>query len=122
MSSRVVHFEIPADDPTRAERFYSKTFGWQFHKWEGPQEYWLIATGQDGPGIDGGMALRTGPEHVPANTIGVESLDASIESVKENGGRIVVEKRAVPGVGWLAYFTDPEGNLFGMMQADPGAK
>jgi predicted enzyme related to lactoylglutathione lyase len=28
---------------------------------------------------------------------------------------------AVPGIGWTAYFTDPEGNAFGIMQFDPSA-
>jgi predicted enzyme related to lactoylglutathione lyase len=30
-------------------------------------------------------------------------------------------KMAVPGVGWLAYEKDPDGNICGIMQADPGA-
>jgi predicted enzyme related to lactoylglutathione lyase len=29
---------------------------------------------------------------------------------------------AIPGVGWLCYFKDTEGNIFGMMQNDPAAK
>ena len=51
---RIVHFEIPADDPGRAIAFYGKAFGWTFDKWDGPMEYWMIKTG-DGPGIDGGV-------------------------------------------------------------------
>jgi predicted enzyme related to lactoylglutathione lyase len=27
----------------------------------------------------------------------------------------------VPGVGWLGYAKDPDGNLFGVMQRDPSA-
>ena len=27
----------------------------------------------------------------------------------------------IPGVGWLAYAKDTEGNIFGMMQNDPSA-
>ena len=48
---RVVHFEIHADDPERAISFYQSVFGWQFQKWEGPLEYWMIITG---PGINEG--------------------------------------------------------------------
>jgi predicted enzyme related to lactoylglutathione lyase len=119
--SRVIHFEIPADDPARAEAFYTKSFGWKFTKWDGPMSYWLIRTGE-GPGIDGGMAERQHPGHAPCNTIGVDSLDDSTKKVLSNGGKVTLEKCAVPGVGWLAYFTDPEGNPFGLMQADPNAK
>jgi len=123
--SRVIHFEIPADDPARAEKFYGDTFGWKFTKWEGDggMDYWLIRTGNgEAPGIDGGMAPRQHPGHALANTIGVESLDDAVKQVKANGGSMVMEKAAVAGVGWLAYFSDPEGNVFGMMQADPNAK
>lgn len=33
--NRVVHFEISADDPTRAVNFYTNAFGWEIKKWEG---------------------------------------------------------------------------------------
>src|SRR5689334_19629414 len=33
---RVVHFEIHAEDPERAARFYGGVFGWQINKWAGP--------------------------------------------------------------------------------------
>ena len=57
--ARVVHFEIPADQPERAIEFYSKIFGWQFQKWDGPMPYWMINTGE-GPGINGGWVTRGG--------------------------------------------------------------
>jgi hypothetical protein len=122
MSSRVIHFEIPADDPSRAERFYSRTFGWTFTKWDGPNDYWLVGTGENGPGIDGGMAKRQNPQHSLSNTIGVESVDRALEAVTANGGTVLSGKAAIPGVGWLAYFADPEGNPMGLMQADPAAR
>jgi predicted enzyme related to lactoylglutathione lyase len=34
----------------------------------------------------------------------------------------VVPRMAIPGVGWLAYANDSEGNIFGMMQPDTAAK
>jgi hypothetical protein len=36
-------------------------------------------------------------------------------------GKVALPKIAVPGVGWLAYCQDPEGNMFGMMQNDTSA-
>ena len=45
--SRVVHFEIPADDPVRAAKFYEDVFGWKIEKWEGPFDYWLVTTGEE---------------------------------------------------------------------------
>jgi uncharacterized protein len=119
--SRVVHFEIVADQPERAIGFYKNVFGWQFAKWDGPMPYWMITTGAEGqPGINGGLMPRS-PEAACSNTIGVQSLDQSIAAVEKNGGKIVVPKMAIPRVGWLAYFNDTEGNLFGLMQPDANA-
>jgi uncharacterized protein len=119
---RVIHFEISAEEPEKTVKFYEKIFGWQFMKWEGPQEYWLITTGEDGqPGINGGLLRRREPDMGTINTVDVPSIDEYVKKVEAAGATVVVPKMAVPGVGWLAYFKDPEGNVFGMMQADESA-
>jgi len=41
--------------------------------------------------------------------------------IVQAGGTVVAPKMAVPGVGWTAYFADPEGNAFGVMEFDPAA-
>ena len=118
--SRVIHFELPAEDPERAITFYEKTFGWRFDKWDGPVEYWLITTGpEDQPGIDGGMGRRTDPSTGTENTIGVDSVDDALGKVVANGGEVIRPKSAVPGVGWMAYCKDTEENTFGLMELDP---
>jgi predicted enzyme related to lactoylglutathione lyase len=120
--SRVTHFEIPADNPDRAIKFYEKVFGWKIEKWDGPIEYWMIRTGpEDEPGIDGGLTRREDPDTKVENMIDVKDLDRSIKEVEANGGTVVRPKMAVPTVGWLAYFMDTEGNIFGMMETDPKA-
>lgn len=118
---RVIHFELPADNPERAVKFYTDAFGWKFDKWGGPVDYWLITTGPaDQPGINGGLMRRRDTGGV-ANTLDVASLDDAMAAVEKHGGKIVVPKMAVPSVGWLAYFADTEGNVSGLMQADPKA-
>ena len=120
---RVIHFEIPADDPERALRFYAEVFGWKTQKWEGPMPYWLIDTGdQSTPGINGGLLQRPHPGAGVVNTVDVADADAATNTVVAAGGAVVMPKMAVPGIGWLAYCTDTEGNTFGMMQSDPSAK
>lgn len=128
--SRVVHFEIHADDPGRAQKFYEQTLGWTFHRWDGPMPYWLITTGPDSqPGINGGMLQRHGEPAIdgqPVNsyvcTAGVESVDVCVQKALDAGGTIALPKMPIPGIGWLAYCKDTEGNIFGMMQSDPDAK
>jgi len=120
--SRVIHFEIPADDPARAVAFYEKVFGWTTTSWEGPGEYWLVKTGEEGrPGIDGGITRRRAEGEPVRNTIGVASVDDAVAAIEGAGGTIAMPKSPIPGVGWLAMAVDPEGNPFAVMQPDPDA-
>ena len=121
---RPVHFEFSVEDPERATAFYSKVFGWSFQKWDGPMPYWLVTTGPDGePGINGGVMLRqAGMPPGTTNTMGVASVDAAVETIKAAGGTIIMEKMAVPGMGWVAYAVDLDGNQFGVFEMDSSAK
>ena len=125
--SRVVHFEIHAAEPERAIEFYRGIFGWEFTSFGGPAEYWLIRTGpSEEPGIDGGLIRRRGEIDGQAViayvcTIDVESLDETLAAVIAQGGTPALPRMPIPGVGWLAYAKDTEGNIFGMMQSDPQA-
>lgn len=125
--SRVVHFEIHAENPDRAAEFYSAVLGWKFTTWGGPMDYRLIETGPaDEPGINGGMIKRHGEIDGTAViayvcTVDVKDLDATLEKALSSGGVLALPKMPVPGIGWLAYAKDTEGNIFGMMQSDPSA-
>jgi predicted enzyme related to lactoylglutathione lyase len=114
---RVIRFEISADQPERAAEFYSQVFGWKIQKWEGPMDYWLVYTGE-GPGIDGGLAKRDGPAAITINTIDVPSVDEYLARIEESGGKVVMPKVALPGVGWFARCQDTEGNLFVIMHEE----
>ena len=118
---RPIHFEIPADNPDRAIGFYRSVFGWKFDKWDGPLTYWMVRTGADSHGIDGGLHARVHPGQGPVNTIDVPSCDDFVRRVEQAGGKIVAPKMAIPGIGWLAYCSDPEGNTFGILQGDEKA-
>ena len=126
--ARAVHFEIHASHPSTLIEFYTKLFGWTFNKWEGG-DYWMIHTGPDDqPGINGGLMPRRGD--VPAAmaavnafviTVDVDDIDDAGARGKAGGGSVALPKMPVPGIGWLAYLKDPDGNIFGMMQADTAA-
>lgn len=128
--ARPVHFDVHADDPPRAMAFYEAVFGWRFVHWDGgPMEYWLIMTGgDDQKGIDGGLMRREGPppeEGAAVNafpcTMIAEDVDATERAINEAGGVIVVPKMTIPGVGFVIYAKDTEGNIFGVMQSDESA-
>ena len=120
---KIIHFEIPAKDPEKAMKFYSEALGWEFNKWEGPIPYWFTKSGtKSAPGIEGAIAKKEAEDDIVVNTIGVTNIDEIIKKIKKHGGIIANPKHAIPGEGWIAYFKDPDGNLFGIMENDPNAK
>lgn len=127
--SRVIHFEIHASQPQALIAFYGALFGWTFQQW-GTIDYWQIATGPAGePGIDGGLVLRRGAPPVEGQavsafvcTVQVGSVDGSVAQAQSLGGMVALPKMPIPGIGWLAYVKDPDGNLLGLMQPDPEAR
>lgn len=75
-------------------------------------------------GIDGGIGeIKDAPvtEGKPMTqvTVPVPNLDETIEKVKKNGGDVLEEKVAIPGIGWYATCTEPGGLKFGIIQVDP---
>ena len=119
---RVIHFEIPADNPERAVTFYEKVFGWNINKWEGPADYWLAMTGPDDvPGINGAITRRADRGTV-TYALDVPSVDEFTQRIVEAGGSVITPKMPIPGIGWHAYCKDTEGNTFGIMEADPSAR
>jgi len=126
--SRVIHFEIHASDPQKLIAFYSGLFGWTFRKYE-PMEYWGVDTGDEKSiGINGGLLPRRGAPPVDGQavnsfmcTVEVAPIDDAIAKALSLGGKIAVPKMAIPGVGFVAYVKDPDGNILGMIQHDAKA-
>ena len=119
----IVHFEIPADDVEKLRKFYSLLFGWKIELMPGQIEYygiWTVPVDDKGmplrPGVNGGMMKKQNPEHKAVNYIQVESVDEYMKKIESLGGRIVVPKMEVPGIGWWALALDPEGNQFAILQ------
>ena len=115
----IVHFDISAENPERAKKFYQSLFGWKIEALPGPMNYSLIeTTNLDGTkGIGGGMAKRekSDPGGI-VNFIGVKSIDESLMVVEKLGGKIITPRQAVPGWGYLAVCLDTENNRFGLFQ------
>jgi len=118
---KVVHFEIPADDPERASRFYSELLGWKIEKDTSMDgvDYWMIHTaGKPGVG-GGGLMQRQHPGQQIVNYVGVESVDQYVDRARELGGDVIVPKMDVGGFGWMAHLKDPEGNAIALWQDNP---
>jgi predicted enzyme related to lactoylglutathione lyase len=110
VANDIRHFAINADDLARARRFYERVFGWKFE-----------------PGIQG--ALQGRRELVPGKrmigyecSIAVDDVDQVAAAVRASGGRVLMERTTIVGVGHLIFFEDPEGNVAGAMQYDSQAE
>ncbi len=119
--ARPSHFEIPVDDPDRAEKFYSAVFGWTFQRFEGaPSYYGMATTGEENPGINGALFQRA-PGTETTLTMSVPSIEEWIGKIKDNGGGLVLDKTAIPGMGYFATCHDSEGNKVGLFTTDENA-
>lgn len=129
--SRVVHFEIQADDPERAMSFYAAVFGWRFEDYGQftGSPYWGVITGEDEtPGINGGLLGRPAATPGPGQgtnafvcTVGVDDYDECEQRILAAGGIVALPKMALTGMAWQGYYLDTEGNTFGIHQPDPDA-
>ena len=115
-SNRVVHFEIPANNPEPLAQFYSGLFGWQFQKapFDGP-EYWL-QSGGEGAGINGAIMQRQHPQQPWMNYVDVASIDETLAKAVALGGKVALPKSPIAEMGFIAAVIDPEGNICGLWE------
>ena len=132
--NRVVHFEIQADEPERAMKFYKDVFGWEYQDWGAVtgMPYWGVLTApmdSKEPGINGGLLKRPCP--APAQeqgtnaftcTVQVDNYDEYEKKILAAGGTVALPKTALAGMAWQGYYLDTEGNTFGLHQVDSNAK
>jgi predicted enzyme related to lactoylglutathione lyase len=124
--TRVVHFEIPADNVERAKTFYKQVFGWDISQYPGMEYHMVNTTEVDQktqmptkPGaINGGMAKRNNDTNkTTVITVDVPDIDAALKSIEKLGGKTVQKKQPVADMGFTAYFKDTEGNVVGLWQS-----
>ncbi len=121
--NKVVHFEIPFDEKTRSQKFYSEAFGWKFDEMPDIGYIGATTTPTDEtmmptePGsINGGMVERTSDNPTPVITIDVPSIDEHVQKIEAAGGTMLGAKGEVPGMGYYAYFKDSENNIMGLWE------
>jgi hypothetical protein len=114
MAGELVHFEVPADDTSRALGFYSGVFGWSFRAAEGPVEYHLTRVSESTRGALHRTDQGGGIPGIYAY-FAVDDIGEGVRRVRELGGE-AEEPGAVPGMGWYARCSDTEGNQFGLWQ------
>lgn len=118
----IIWFEIPADNPARAQKFYGSLFGWKINAFPGMADYWHIDTGGHDASPDGGMMTRKHPGQPITNYVRVPSVTRGMAKVVKLGGTICKPKTAVPQMGYFAICNDTEGNTFALWEINMKAK
>ena len=130
MKNPLSHFEIYADNPDALARFYTSLFDWKVEQMPGNDNYKLVQTvdvdsqrtAKQVGGINGGIMKRPDPKAPSViNYVSVDSLDGALERAGKLGATVMKGKLPVPGMGWFAILSDPEGNPFALWQQDKSA-
>ena len=123
MAARLRHLAINATDVQRVKAFYETVFGWRLQPWGPPDYYQHREAGEHVIiALQGRRELAPGARMQGFEaTMAVDDIAATAAAIEAAGGRVVAPQITIEGVGKLVYFQDPDGNVFGAMQYDPGA-
>ena len=122
----VVHFELPYKNAERISKFYQEVFGWKLTKLGENSGNYILATTTESdakPGFPAG-AINGGfyplkpdwPQQYPSIVIGVKNIQNSINSLNQNGGKVLGEPIEIPNFGIYVSFLDTEGNRNSIIQ------
>jgi uncharacterized protein len=112
MAHPVVHFEILGSDGAALQKYYADLFGWEITA-DNPQNYGMV-TGI-APGIGGGVGPSQDENAFVTVYVHSDDLQASLDQAESLGGKKVMEPTDIPGGPSIAMFTDPAGNLVGLV-------
>jgi predicted enzyme related to lactoylglutathione lyase len=78
-----------------------------------------------GPGVTAAIQQRrdllTGPTTGFECTVGVDDVDRTVKAAVAAGGRVLMDRTTIAGVGHLVWLADPSGNVVGAMTYDSEA-
>jgi predicted enzyme related to lactoylglutathione lyase len=121
--ANIAYFEIPAENVDRAKKFYHDLLGWKIEPTKvmgdpakmKAMQYHDVITGdaKEGTLSMGGMYKRQMTEQI-VNYVMVDDLDKTIAKLAKLGGKLLVPKMEIKGVGWTVIIQDTEGNTLGL--------
>ena len=118
MSGRsIVHIEMSAKDRSRMQDFYGGLFGWD-HEDFPDMNYTTFRSGSVGGGFNP-LGEMTKPGDVVVY-IDSPDIEADLKAIAAKGGKTLLQKTEIPGMGWFAFFEDPSGNRMALFSEMPG--
>ena len=115
MGQPIVHFEIMGKDATRLHKFYADLFSWNVGEaMPDMGMYAMVDAGSSS--LAGGIGQE--PSGAARTTIYVQvpDLQATLDKAAAMGGKVVMPPTDIPGVVSLAQFSDPDGNVIGLVK------
>ncbi|MBT8203097.1 MAG: VOC family protein [Acidimicrobiia bacterium] len=115
--------ELITDDTAAATEFYAAVFGWKAETAEMPNgpytSFW--ADGNVEGNAAAGMLGKTEEMQFP-NSWGVyfaiDDVEETLNTVKDNGGQVLMQPMDVPQVGRFAVVQDPQGAVITVMKPE----
>ena len=114
MGMPVVHFEITGNDGAQLQKFYSTLFDWKIDA-NNPMNYGMVAAEEKS--IGGGISdVEPGGKPQVTVYIGVDKIDPVLAHAEKLGGKTVMPRTVIPGMVVMALFSDPSGNVIGLVE------
>src|SRR5712692_6890492 len=112
-NGKICYIEMPATDIARSAEFYKRVFGWEIRERGDGSTAFNDTVGA----VSGTWKVGRPPSTTPGLLVYVmvDSVVATIEAIRANGGEIVQEVGGdAPEI--TARFRDPGGNVIGLYQ------
>ena len=115
MANVINWFEIPAKNFEKACDFYGKVLNGDIHKIDTPNGGKMgFFPGNMNEGVGGAIVSGQGYEPSSKGSVvylnGGEDLSVPLARVEKAGGKILMPKTSIGENGFMAHFSDPEGN------------
>ena len=114
MANVINWFEIPAKNFDRACEFYSKVLSGDIHKVDAPGKHMGFLPGSAQDNVGGAVVQGKGYEPTTKGSLvylnGGDDLSKPLSRVEKNGGKVIMAKTSIGENGFMAIFSDTEGN------------
>ena len=110
--------EIPVNDLSRAQAFYSDVLGFELSSMEmGPVKMLMFPFDQKGAGASGALIKSEGYSPSTSGTLvyfSVDDIEGVLRKVNQKGGKTLQAKMSIGEHGFIGLFQDSEGNRVGL--------
>jgi predicted enzyme related to lactoylglutathione lyase len=115
MAHAINWFEIPSKNFERAKSFYETVLGIKMMMPFPGMKYAMFPADMQNGEIGGGLIEDKGWEPAQGGALiylnGGDDLSVPLSKVEDAGGKIIIPKTSIGANGFMARFTDTEGNI-----------